>query len=216
MSRRRSLWIRFATIALIGFVLINGYVWYLSTRIVPFEAQLPLEQTGHSETFQFCCFHPTNYVLMLTLDHPDRTSLTLKDWDTTARRLRAAFDVDLAIELRDKRGNVLIAHQGGLDDWKLTNASMREGTDGGFWKYSFDAHFFEDYRFKVTVLKGNADAKQFHPTLLFRGVDDGYFWLAWPVYNAMWGLLVVIAAVIGLIVHFVSLRFACGAAKRER
>jgi hypothetical protein len=209
MSTQRRRWIWFGAIVFSGFVFINGYLWYLTTRIVPFEVQVPLDRTGYSETFRLCCFHPTDYVLMLTLDHQELDSVALlKDWDRTERQLRAAFDVVLAIELRDRSGNTLISHRGGLDDWKLTNAPAREGTDGGFWKYRFDAHLFEKYQFKVSVVKGNAGAKEFKPTLLFRGVDDGYFWLTRLVYNAMWGVLVSVAAILGLVVHFIRRRHA--------
>ena len=206
---RRRPWTWFSTITLAGFVFINGFFWYLSTRIVPFEARVPFDQTGYSQTFQLCCFQSADYVLMLSIDHPERDSVTmLKDWERTERELRAAFDITLALELRDKAGNVVITHQGGLDDWKLTNSAPREGADGGFCKYRFDAHLLETYQLKVDVLKGNAGTKAFNPTLLFRGVDDGYLWLAYLLYNVLWGVVALVALVIGLVVHFVRRKHA--------
>ena len=207
MSRRRRPWLWFAIVTVAGFVLINGYFWYLSTRIVPFEARVPFDQTGYSHTFKLCCFHSTNYVLMLSLDDPQRDSVTmLKDWAKAERELRAAFDVTLALELRDSAGNLLLTHEGGLDDWKLTNSRMREGADGGFWKYRFDARLLETYQLRVAVLKGNPAARAFNPTLLFRGVDDGYLWLAHVLYNVLWGVAAFVVLVLGLLVWFIRRR----------
>jgi len=208
MSTGRRGWNRFWAIAVGGFLVMNAYLFYLSTRIVPFEARLPLGQTGYSGTFRFCCLHPTDYVLALTIDDPDRTSLTLKDWGATEGNLRAAFNVNLAIDLRDKANNVLITHTGGLSDWKLTNSPLGVGADGAFWKYRFDAHFLETYDLKVTVLKGNADAEKFHPSLLLHGVDDGYFWLVVWVYNGIWVALIALGVIIGLVISFYRRRHA--------
>lgn len=209
MSKGRRAWKWFGLVAIGSFVAINGYLWYLSSRVVPFEARLPLGQTGYSETFRFCCLHPTDYVLALTIDHPERTHATLlKDWEATERELRAAFNVSLAIDLRDKANNTLITHKGGLSDWKLTNAPLGVGADGGFWKYRFDAHFFEKYELRVNVLNGNADAEKYRPTLLFHGVDDGYFWLGIWVLNGLWAVLVALGAIIGLVIYVFRRRHA--------
>lgn len=207
MSKRRRAWKWFGLIAIGGFILINGYLWFLSSRIVPFEARLPLGQTGYSETFRFCCLHSTDYVLALTIDHPEKTHATLlKDWDTTERELRAAFNVSLAIDLRDKANNVLITHKGNLSDWKLTNSPLGVGADGGFWKYRFDARFLEKYELRINVLNGNAGADKFRPTLLLYGVDDGYFSLGVWALNGLWAVLITLGAIIGLVLLFVRKR----------
>jgi hypothetical protein len=209
MSKGQRGWKWFGLVAIGGFIVVNGYLWYLSSRIVPFETRLPLGQTGYSETFRFCCLHPTDYVLVLTIDHPERTYATLlKDWEATERELRTAFNVSLAIDLRDKANNALITHKGDLNDWKLTNSPLGVGADGGFWKYRFDARFFERYELRVNVLKGSADAEKFRPTLLLHGVDDGYFWLGVWVLNGLWAVLVVLGAIIGLVIYVFRRRHA--------
>ena len=82
-----------------GFVLVNAYVSYLSTKIVPFEARVPLAQQGHSERFRIDSFHKANYVLMLALNHPERSSNTLLRENGEAS-VREDFDVELRIVLQ--------------------------------------------------------------------------------------------------------------------
>jgi hypothetical protein len=197
----RSKWITISLIALAGFTVVNAYMYYLSTRIVPFEERIALGDIGYSESFQISNFHSANYVLALSIDHPDYPAgMTMSSLMEVEEDIRNALDIDLQVNLRDGSGATQIYHQGDLSDWRLTNSPFGESSNGGFWKYRFDAQILENYTLDIVVTRTSESADEYSPTLLFHGIDDGYFWLASYIYNFFWFVLMAITAVIGFVI----------------
>jgi len=198
LSYWKTLWI----VVLIGFILVNVYVSYLSSRIVPFETSIPLHNESYAEKFNIDSFHSASYTMMLALNHPERTSLPpLMDWEQAEKQLRADFDVTILIKLRDSKDRQVIDHVGNLNDWTITNHGATANSDGAFYKYYFDAKVFEDYQLEIEVINSNNAAGIYKPTILFHGIDDGYFWLIRPLFNLYWAVFIGLIATIVFVVR---------------
>jgi len=190
-----SYWNTLWVVTLIGFILVNVYVSYLSSRIVPFEKPISLHKDGYTENSNIDSFHNASYTMMLAFNHPERTSLTLfNDWTLAEKQLRSDFDVTIQIILRDSTDHEVIKYAGNLNEWILTNHNATEESDGAFWKYHFDANIFENYLLEVEVINSNKATERYKPTILFHGIDDGYFWLIRPLFNLYWALIISLIA----------------------
>ena len=163
-----------------------------------------MSQQGYERQFEIDSFHAANYFLLIAVDHPSNTGEILpRDWSQFEGRLRDDFDVEIGLTLTDSHGSVAFSHTGDLQDWILTNATYTEDGAGAFYKYFFDAKLFESYTLDFKVHRPSDSAQNYSPTLMFHGIDDGYFIFVRPFLNAVWVALIGILAILGLIVRLV-------------
>ena len=199
--RNLSAWAKLWTIAAVGLVLVNLFVSYLSSKVVPFEILVPLSKQGYEARFEIDSFHSANYVLIIALDRPKQFNEPLAQrWTELDKQLRRDLDVDLELKLTDSKGRTEIFHSGSLKTWWITNATYTENGIGAFWKYDFDAKILESYTLDLRVLRSHDTVGTYNTTLLFHGIDDGYFFLVRPVLNVLW---IALIGIIGLLVRLV-------------
>ena len=194
----KKFWVLFFLFGVSGFLVINSYLKYLESRIVPFESRLNLSQEGFKETFDINSFHTARYTMIIAFQNPEFSDVP---WSEKQKRVKEILDFEVDIKFKEN-DKILIHHTGHLKDWNITNSSFGLQKDCGLYKHNFDANFLAKYTFEISILKGNEIAETFNPSILFHGIDDGYFWLTWQVFNIFWVVFLVLLSVVIAIAKF--------------
>ncbi len=180
---------------------LNVYFLWLHTMVVPVKIPVDLVRTGASQETHISGFYNDAYCVCLGINIPGVQGEWYKRWEEFKARVKTDMDVSLAIEIQDASGNEVYRTSGSVADWILTSGTYIPATNAMLYTKPFTATLWQDYRIRIVTERGKASSAAYRPVLFFHGVDDGYFYLGWFVYNILTFALIGGIAVVPLVVQ---------------
>lgn len=199
--KAKRFWRWYAIVAIAILMSLNVYLLWLHTMVVPVKIPVDLVRTGASQERHVSGFYNDAYGVCLGIDIPGVQGEWFRRMEEIEPRVRSDMDVSLAIEIRDASGSEVYRASGSVADWTLTSATYIPATDATLYTKPFTAALWQHYRIRVVTERGKASSAAYRPVLFFHGVDDGYFYLGWFVYNILTFALIGGIAVVPLVVQ---------------
>jgi hypothetical protein len=189
----------YLSIIIIGLLIINAYIFWLGTKIVPFARSIPRNNDLLSYTIDK--LHSGRHIIILYFSSADNSAAPIE----SVRK-----DISFSVTIKDVTSDSIVFKndyflanmqrtQDGVKYVENMNIGYKYGTtEQTADNYSFRPSLFKKYIMETKISNPDNALYNFNPTigLFCQDIDDGYFGVQYLVYNAVFILLIAGFAII--------------------
>jgi hypothetical protein len=186
-------------ILIIGFFLINAYIYWMGKKIVPFSRPISLDSGTY--TFAIEKLYPGKHKILLYFKERNSSGKSIYNVDKKFSFTVKIKEAKNNISAFNNNFDVANMHRTLWGVKYIDNIDVGyeiEATEQTTESYDFKPSYFNKYNMEIKISNPDITLNEFKPTigLFCHGIDDGYFGIQYLVYNALFLLSMALFVII--------------------